>query len=151
MSAAFAPCSRDLEQCLSSRPKLRGGVKPAPYNLAHPTCQGMMIRALVVSINPADWPAHRREHELTYCTTAETPARRRIQKAASTNFHMNSTTNTDSQSSRGPAGTRGEETSRRRLSIRGHAPQGPRPQDASRWTYVLSILPPVSQSAFLRR
>ncbi|KAJ5108347.1 hypothetical protein N7456_005022 [Penicillium angulare] len=65
---------------------------------------------------------------------AETPARRLLQKAASTHFHMNSTANLDSQSSRGVPGPRAGEPSRRRLSIRGNAPQGPRPQDASRWS-----------------
>ncbi|KAJ5167814.1 uncharacterized protein N7482_003408 [Penicillium canariense] len=66
---------------------------------------------------------------------AETPARRRLQKAASTTFHMNTSTNFDSQPSRGVAGPRSGEMSRRRLSIRGSkAPQGPRPQDASRWS-----------------
>lgn len=79
--------------------------------------------------------------------TAETPARRRLQKAASTNFHSNSLANLDSQSSRGVSGPRVGESSRRRLSIRGNAPQGPRPQDASRWRWVLLTWPPVSKLA----
>ncbi|KAJ5721455.1 uncharacterized protein N7483_009389 [Penicillium malachiteum] len=74
------------------------------------------------------------DNKLMRFITAETPARRRLQKAASTNFHINSTNNLDSQFSRGVASPRVEEKSRRRLSIRGHAPQGPRPQDASRWS-----------------
>ncbi|KAJ5644101.1 uncharacterized protein N7484_006608 [Penicillium longicatenatum] len=65
---------------------------------------------------------------------AETPARRRLVKAASTNFHTNSTTNFDSQPSRGVAGPRVGGTTRRQLSVRGNVPQGPRPQDASRWS-----------------
>ncbi|KAJ5648654.1 hypothetical protein N7490_005026 [Penicillium lividum] len=64
---------------------------------------------------------------------AETPARRRLVKAASTTFHTNSMTNLDSHSSRGVAGPRVAGTNRRQLSVRGNAPQGPRPQDASRW------------------
>ncbi|KAJ5925503.1 hypothetical protein N7454_008142 [Penicillium verhagenii] len=65
---------------------------------------------------------------------AETPARRRLVKAASTNFHTNSTNNFDSQPSRGVAGPRAGGANRRQLSVRGNAPQGPRPQDASRWS-----------------
>ncbi|KAJ6131623.1 hypothetical protein N7523_001329 [Penicillium sp. IBT 18751x] len=66
---------------------------------------------------------------------AETAARRRLQKSASTNFYMNTQINVDSQSSRGVAGPRSGDMSRRRLSIRGQqAPQGPRPQDNSRWS-----------------
>ncbi|KAJ5115162.1 hypothetical protein NUU61_000921 [Penicillium alfredii] len=64
---------------------------------------------------------------------AEGPARRRVQKAASTNFHSN--TNSDSQESRGAAGLRAGGMGRRRLSIRNEkTPQGPRPQDHSRWS-----------------
>lgn len=66
--------------------------------------------------------------------SAETPARRRLQKSASTSFHMNTQPNVDLQSSRGVVGPRSGDMSRRRLSIRGQqAPQGPRPQDNSRW------------------
>jgi dual specificity tyrosine-phosphorylation-regulated kinase 2/3/4 len=64
---------------------------------------------------------------------AETSARRRLQKSASTSFHLNNQTDVDSQSSRGVAGPRSGDMGRRRLSIRSQkAPQGPRPQDASR-------------------
>ena len=67
------------------------------------------------------------------CIKAETPARRRLQKAAST-INMNTSNNIDSQSVRTGAGPRSGGMGRRRLSIRDQmAPQGPRPQDSSRW------------------
>ncbi|KAJ6166776.1 hypothetical protein N7470_002223 [Penicillium chermesinum] len=66
---------------------------------------------------------------------AETPARRRLQKAASTTFHTSNSANLDPQSSRGVASPRSGGMGRRRLSIRDQkAPQGPRPQEGSRWS-----------------
>ncbi|KAJ5216661.1 uncharacterized protein N7498_003068 [Penicillium cinerascens] len=65
----------------------QGGVKLVLYNPAHLTRLGTMTRALEVSQMGAEPP--------------ETPARRRLVKAASTTFHTNSTTNFDSQPSRG--------------------------------------------------
>ncbi|CAG7960172.1 unnamed protein product [Penicillium olsonii] len=62
---------------------------------------------------------------------AETPARRRLQKSASTNFPSN-TSNYDS--SYGVAAPRAGGMNRRRMSIRDQkVPQGPRPQETSRW------------------
>ncbi|KAJ5520350.1 hypothetical protein N7463_000803 [Penicillium fimorum] len=63
---------------------------------------------------------------------AEGPARRRLQKSASTNFSSN---NMNFDTSNGVAGPRTGGASRRRLSIRDQrVPQGPRPQDTSRWS-----------------
>ncbi|EKV04177.1 hypothetical protein PDIG_90410 [Penicillium digitatum PHI26] len=65
---------------------------------------------------------------------AEAPARRRLQKSASTNFPSN---NTNFDTSNGVAGPRAGGINRRRLSIRDQrVPQGPRPQDTSRWRHV---------------
>ncbi|KAJ5386467.1 hypothetical protein N7509_009008 [Penicillium cosmopolitanum] len=65
---------------------------------------------------------------------AETPARRRLQKAAST-INMNTSNNLDAQSVRTAAGPRSGGMGRRRLSIRDQKPpQGPRSQDSSRWS-----------------
>ncbi|KAI2793228.1 hypothetical protein POX_b03280 [Penicillium oxalicum] len=62
----------------------------------------------------------------------ESSARRRLQKAASTNFHMNPS-NFEQQSPRGIAGMRSGDVGGRRLSIKGpKVPQGPRPQDSPR-------------------
>ncbi|KAJ5357403.1 hypothetical protein N7541_004561 [Penicillium brevicompactum] len=62
---------------------------------------------------------------------AETPARRRLQKSASTNFPPN---NSNYDTSNGVAGPRAGGMNRRRLSIRDQrVPQGPRPQETSRW------------------
>ncbi|OGE49779.1 hypothetical protein PENARI_c020G08568 [Penicillium arizonense] len=66
---------------------------------------------------------------------AEAPARRRLQKSASTNFPSNTSTDFDAQYSKGVAGPRAGGMGRRRLSIRDQkVPQGPRPQEASRWS-----------------
>ncbi|KAF3023812.1 hypothetical protein E8E15_003019 [Penicillium rubens] len=63
---------------------------------------------------------------------AEAPARRRLQKSASTNFPSH---NTNFDTSNGVAGPRTGGMNRRRLSIRDQrVPQGPRPQDSSRWS-----------------
>ncbi|KAF7713737.1 Uncharacterized protein PECH_008174 [Penicillium ucsense] len=62
----------------------------------------------------------------------DSSARRRLQKAASTTFHMNPP-NFEQQSQRGVAGMRSGDLGGRRLSIKGpRAPQGPRPQESSR-------------------
>ncbi|KAJ5816642.1 hypothetical protein N7447_008875 [Penicillium robsamsonii] len=64
--------------------------------------------------------------------SGEGPARRRLQKSASTNFPSN---NMNFDTSNGVAGPRTGGMNRRRLSIRDQrVPQGPRPQDASRWS-----------------
>ncbi|KAJ5566151.1 hypothetical protein N7535_007789 [Penicillium sp. DV-2018c] len=63
---------------------------------------------------------------------AEAPVRRRLQKSASTNF---ASTNTNLDTSNGIAGPRAGGMNRRRLSIRDQrVPQGPRPQETSRWS-----------------
>ncbi|KAJ5623980.1 hypothetical protein N7510_000289 [Penicillium lagena] len=64
----------------------------------------------------------------------DAPARRRLQKAASTTFHSNASSNADSQSSKDGADMRAGGMSKRRLSIREKIPQGPRPQESSRWS-----------------
>ncbi|KAJ5584582.1 uncharacterized protein N7459_004382 [Penicillium hispanicum] len=80
-------------------------------------------------------PGRKHYQEADELQTAETPARRRLQKAASTTFHMNTSNNFDSQSAKGVAGPRSGGMSRRRLSVRDQsAPQGPRPQESSRWS-----------------
>ncbi|KAF9252879.1 hypothetical protein DTO013E5_3641 [Penicillium roqueforti] len=61
---------------------------------------------------------------------AEAPARRLLQKSASTHFPSN----THFDTSNGVAGPRTGGINRRRLSIRDRVPQGPRPQDSSRWS-----------------
>lgn len=88
---------------------------------------------------------------LTHTSTAETPARRRLQKAAST-INMNTSNNLDAQSVRTGAGPRSGGMGRRRLSIRDQKPpQEPRPQDSSRWRSVSSCLPPLLPNLLLFR
>ncbi|KAJ5780749.1 hypothetical protein N7457_005909 [Penicillium paradoxum] len=63
---------------------------------------------------------------------AEAPVRRRLQKSASTNFPSNYT---NYDSSNGVTGPRTGGMNRRRMSIRDQkVPQGPRPQETSRWS-----------------